>query len=109
MAIAVPFLLLAAHGAREAAAGSSPSGSLSIEASLDREEIAPGEAATLTVVIRASGVNLPDVELPALPGIVAQRAGTAQNFSMANGRVERSSSSVFRLFARAEGVVRIPP
>jgi hypothetical protein len=110
IAAAAALLLLAgpasAPGAR---AGTSAGGTLSIEASLDRPEIAPGEAATLTVLIRSSGVNLPDVELPALSGVMVQRAGTAQNFSMSNGRVERSSRSVYRLIGRSEGVVRIPP
>ncbi len=102
-------LVLAAPGARHAIGGTSGSGGLSIETSLDRSEIAPGEAATLTVVIRSTGINLPDAELPTLPGAIVQRAGTAQNFSMSNGRVERSSTTVYRLIGQHEGTVRVPP
>ncbi|HEY3156854.1 MAG TPA: BatD family protein [Candidatus Eisenbacteria bacterium] len=89
--------------------GVSSSGALSIEATLEPDHVAPGEEATLTVQIRSAGLNLPDVGVPPLPGVAVQRAGTAQNFSMVQGRVERTSTTVYRLTPRTEGVVTIPP
>ena len=89
--------------------GVSPSGSLSIEATLQPDHVAPGEQATLTVQIRSAGLNLPDVGVPPLQNVTVQRAGTAQNFSMVQGRVERTSTTVYRLIPRTEGIVTIPP
>jgi hypothetical protein len=89
--------------------GASSSGRLSIEATLEPDHVAPGEEATLTVQIRSAGLNLPDVGVPPLGNVAVQRAGTAQNFSMVQGRVERTSTTVYRLIPRTEGVVTIPP
>ncbi len=93
---------------REGGSGTSPSGKLSIEARLDTDRVAPGEAATLTVDVRSEGVNLPDAPLPALPGVTVERAGTQQSFSLTNGRISRTSTTVYRLIPRSEGVVKIP-
>ena len=94
---------------RSGSCGASASGRLSIEAALDTDRIAPGGTATLTVRVRSAGLNLPDVPLPPLPGVSIERGGTSQNFSMVNQSVERSSTTVYRLIPRAEGIVRIPP
>jgi len=87
----------------------SPSGKISIDATLDRDTVAPGDVLTLTVVVRAAGLNLPAVSLPALPGVTVDRAEEAQNFSMVNGRVERTSTAVYRLIPHHEGTLQIPP
>lgn len=89
--------------------GVSSSGRLSIEATLEPDHVAPGEEATLTVQIRSAGLNLPEVAVPRLGNVAVQRAGTAQNFSIVQGRVERTSTTVYRLIPRTEGVVSIPP
>jgi len=88
--------------------GVSPSGRLSIEATLEPNHVAPGEEATLTVQVRSAGLNLPEVDVRPLPNVAVQRAGTAQNFSMVQGRVERTSTTVYRLIPRTEGVVTVP-
>jgi hypothetical protein len=102
-------LLILALAPRAAWPNASASGKLAIEAKLDADRIAPGDVATLTVEIRSEGLNLPDVSLSALPGVAVERAGTAQNFSILNGRVSRTSTTVYRLIPRGEGVVTIPP
>ena len=88
---------------------SSPSGKISIDATLDRDTVAPGDVVTLTVIVRAAGLGLPTVSLPALPGVTVDRAGEAQNFSMVNGRVERTSTAIYRLIPHNEGTLQIPP
>ncbi len=94
---------------RAASCGASASGRLSIEATLDAEQVAPSGTAILTVQVRSAGLNLPDVSLPPIPGVAIERAGTSQNFSVVNQNVERSSTTVYRLIPRAEGIVTIPP
>ena len=107
--LAAALAILALSGPRAASSGVSANGTLSIDAQLDAESIPPGEPATLTVQVRCAGLSLPDVALPQLQGVTVERAGTSQNFSMINGRVERTSTTVYRLIPRAEGVVKIPP
>jgi hypothetical protein len=107
--IAVAFAISAVAIPRASWCGVSASGALSIEATLEPDHVAPGEEATLTVQIRSAGLNLPDVGVPPLPGVAVQRAGTAQNFSMVQGRVERTSTTVYRLIPRTEGIVTVPP
>ena len=102
-------MLVSAAGMRPAWSGVSANRTLSIEAKLDTDHVAPGEPATLTVQVRCEGLSLPEVPLPPLQGVTVERGGTAQNFSMMNGRVERTSTTVYRLIPRVEGVVRIPP
>ncbi|HMI30558.1 MAG TPA: BatD family protein [Candidatus Limnocylindrales bacterium] len=102
-------MVASAVGMRPAWSGVSANRTLSIEAKLDTDRVAPGEPATLTVQVRCEGLSLPEVPLPPLQGVTVERGGTAQNFSMMNGRVERTSTTVYRLIPRVEGVVRIPP
>jgi len=109
IAVLIAALLIAALPPGAARATTSASGKLSIEAKLDADRIAPGETATLTVEVQSEGLNLPDVPLPLLAGVTVERAGTAQNFSIINGRVSRTSTTVYRLIPRGEGVVTIPP
>jgi len=90
-------------------AGASPSGKLTIEARLQPDRVAPGEPATLTVQVAFQGLNLPDVPPPVIPGVQVERAGTAQNLSILNGAVTRTSTTVYRLIPRGEGVIPIPP
>ena len=92
-----------------ALAGTSPSGKLSIEARVAPDRVAPGETATLTVEVGYRGLNLPEVGAPAIAGVQVERGGTAQNLSILNGSVSRTSTTVFRLTPRGEGVIPIPP
>ena len=102
-------MLASIAGMSTAWSGASANGTLSIDAKLDTDRVAPGEPATLTVQVRCEGLSLPEVPLPPLQGVTVERGGTAQNFSMINGRVERTSTTVYRLIPRVEGVVKIPP
>ncbi|HEY2923783.1 MAG TPA: BatD family protein [Candidatus Eisenbacteria bacterium] len=89
--------------------GGSPSGRISIDATLDRDQVAPDEVVNLTVLVRGEGLALPTVSLPVLPGVAVERAGDTQNFSIVNGRVERTSTTVYRLIPHRIGLVQIPP
>ena len=91
-----------------ARANTSPSGKLSIEAKLSPEQVGPGDAATLTVEVTSEGLNLPEVPLPQIPNVAVERAGTAQNLSIMNGRVSRTSTTMYRIIPRKEGTVTIP-
>lgn len=108
IATALAVTLAAAALPRASWSGVSASGRLSIEATLEPDHVAPGEEATLTVRIRSAGLNLPDVDVRPLRNVEVQRAGTAQNFSMVQARVERTSTTVYRLIPRTEGLVSIP-
>jgi hypothetical protein len=99
--------LAAFHGA--ARAGTSPSGNLSIEARLDPDRVAPGEAATLTVQISSAGLNLPQVAVPSLRGALVEAAGSEQGLSIANGRATRTATTVYRIIPKSEGTITIPP
>ncbi len=91
-------------------AGASPSGKLSIDATVDRHEVAPEGVVTLTVIVRAAGLALPSVSLPQLTGVTVNRDAEAQNFSMVNGRVERTSTTLYRLVPHRLGTtIQIPP
>ena len=93
-------------------AGASPAlaaSNLSIEATLDRERLAVGEEAQVTVVATARGVALPEFAFPQVPGIRSLRIADSQNFSWVNGKLTRSSTSIFLVSAAAPGRYTIPP
>jgi hypothetical protein len=92
-----------------ARAGTSPSGNLSIEARLDPDRVAPGEAATLTVQISSAGLNLPSVAVPSLRGALVEAAGSEQGLSIVNGRATRTATTVYRIIPKSEGTIPIPP
>ena len=100
-------LLIAVPGS--AWANSSPSGKLTIQARLDPDRIAPGDASTLTVEVSSEGLNLPDVPSPTLANALVERAGTAQNISILNGHATRTSTTVYRIIPKGEGTITIPP
>jgi len=100
--LALLFFVLSALG------NTSPSGKLSIEARIAPNRIAPGGIATLTVDVGFDGLNLPEVGAPVIAGVDVERGGTAQNLSILNGRVTRTSTTVFRLIPRGEGTIVIP-
>jgi len=103
VALTVLFLPAAAR------ANTSPTGKLSIQARLEPDRIAPGEAATLTVEVGSAGLNLPEVGVPAIAGALVERAGTAQNISILNGQATRSSTTVYHIIPKSEGTITIPP
>jgi uncharacterized protein (DUF58 family) len=82
---------------------------LSVEASLDRQRVAVGQEAQVTVVAEAQGVALPEFAFPAVPGLRVVRAADSQNFSWVNGHLSRTSTSVFLVSASAPGRYTIPP
>lgn len=84
-------------------------GDLAIEATLTPDHItAGGEPATLSIVVRG-GINLPGAPVPRVGGLFFDPAGTAQNFSMIQGRVTRSTTITYRVQARRAGTYVIPP
>jgi hypothetical protein len=96
-------LALAAAAAPASAAG------LAIDVVLVPDRItAGGEHATLTIVVRSGGLTLPDAPVPRVAGLTFDPAGTAQNFSMVQGRVERSVTVAYRVLAGKAGAYTIP-
>jgi len=100
--------MLLAISASIAQGGTSPSGKLSIQARVTPDQVAPGQTATLTVEVGSEGLNLPEVTTPVIAGVLVERAGTAQNLSIMNGRATRTSTTVYRLIPDHEGTVTIP-
>jgi hypothetical protein len=99
-------LALVAAAALPATAGA---GDLAIDATLTPDHVtAGGEGATLSIVVRG-GMNLPDAPVPRVAGLLFDPAGTAQNFSMINGRVTRSTTVTYRVEAPRAGTYVIPP
>ena len=81
---------------------------LTIQAQIDRNHIAVGEEAQITIVATANRVNLPDYALATVPGLRILRVGNSQDFSWINGNLARSSTSVFLVSASAPGHYTIP-
>jgi len=89
--------------------GTSAAG-LAIDATLVPDRItAGGEPATLTLLIRSSGLGLPEAPVPRVPGLTFDPAGSAQNFAMIQGRIERSVTVAYRVRAGKPGRYTIPP
>lgn len=101
--------LAAAAGVAPSPAPAADANRLVIEAQLDKTHVAVGEEAQITVVAEARGVNLPEFALPSVPGLRILRIGTSQSFSWVNGRLARSSTSVFLASASSPGRYVIPP
>lgn len=82
---------------------------IGIEASLDRDRIvAGGDPATLTIVVRSGGLSLPEPSMPRIEGLSIEPTGSAQNFSIVQGRIERSSTLVLRVRGLRAGSYTIP-
>ncbi len=91
-------------------AGARGDSSLSITATLDRNQIEVGsDVATLTVTVEVAGLQAPDVPAPAVPGLVIQAVGTDQSLAMVNGHVSRSVTAVYRVRALRPGTFTIGP
>src|SRR4029077_715414 len=83
--------------------------SLSIEAHLDRTEIEPAtQEASLTVTVRSTGLKIPEPVLPEIHGLRLTQAATMQNFSMIQGHVERSVTTVYRVSGLTDASYVIP-
>jgi hypothetical protein len=83
-------------------------GRLSIQAALDRDRVALGEEAELTVVVRAEGLDMPRLALGPVRGLRAVRSGDSQSLSWVNGRLSRSTTTLYRVSASTPGRYRIP-
>ena len=84
-------------------------GRIGIEASLDRERIVELQApATLTVVVRSSGLALPELSTPRVEGLSIEPVGSAQSFTIIQGRIERSATHSFRVRGLRSGSFTIP-
>ena len=82
---------------------------LSIQVALDRNRVAVGEQAQATVVLRSDGLDLPQFAFPTVPGLTIVRVADSQNFSWVNGRLSRSTSTLFTVTPSAPGRYTIPP
>ncbi len=81
---------------------------LELRVNLDRPNVGVGQAAMLTFVVLAEGVDVPPVTLPEITGAQVERLGESQGFSWVNGRVIRTLTIGFRIRSAAEGDVTIP-
>jgi len=81
---------------------------LTIQATLERPHVAVGEEGQVTIIAEARGVTLPEFAFPSVPGLHAVRVADSQNFSWMNGKLSRSSTSVFLVSASAPGRYTIP-
>ncbi len=79
-----------------------------ISASLDRQQVALNEQASLSVTISGSG-NLPEPQLPTFQDFQISNAGRSQNFTWVNGQASASVTYNFALLALKEGHFTIPP
>ncbi|HKQ19109.1 MAG TPA: BatD family protein, partial [Candidatus Eisenbacteria bacterium] len=83
-------------------------GRLSVEVALDRSTAAVGEDIQATVVLRSDGLELPQFAFPTVPGLTIVRIADSQNFSWINGRLSRSTTTLFRITPTAPGRYTIP-
>ncbi len=84
-------------------------GRLSVQVGLDRNRVAVGEQAQATVVLQSDGLDLPQFAFPSVPGLTVVRVADSQNFSWINGRLSRSTTTLFTVTASAPGRYTIPP
>ena len=83
-------------------------GRLSVEVALDRSQAAVGEDIQATVVLRSDGLELPQFAFPTVAGLTTVRIADSQNFSWINGRLSRSTTTIFRITPTAPGRYTIP-
>jgi len=107
---AVRIVALAALAALlSAPSASSAADRLSIQIALDRNRVAVGEQAQATVFLRSDGLDLPQFAFPTVPGLTVVRVADSQNFSWVNGRLSRSTTTLFTVTPSAPGRYTIPP
>ena len=78
----------------------------SFTASLDRDTIALGEQATLSLAFE--GGHLKNVPTPNVPGLEIVQSGTSQNMSINNGAMSSTVTVTFTVTPRQPGEFAIP-
>ena len=96
------FLCLGAAGFSTAAARAA-----SFTASLDRDTIALGEQATLSLTFE--GGQSKNVPTPAVPGLQISQIGTSQSVNIVNGAMSSTVTVTFSVTAQHDGEFVIPP
>ena len=96
------FLCLGAPGLGTAAARAA-----SFTASLDRDTIALGEQATLSLTFE--GGQSKNVPTPAVPGLQISQIGTSQSVNIVNGAMSSTVTVTFSVTAQHDGEFVIPP
>jgi hypothetical protein len=78
----------------------------SFTASLDRDVIAPGESATLSLTFE--GGSAKNVPTPKVPGLQIAQIGTSQSVNIINGAMNQTVTVTFSVTARQAGEFLIP-
>jgi hypothetical protein len=86
--------------------GSARLGAATFTASLDRDTIALGESATLSLTFE--GGSPKDVPTPNVPGLQIVNAGNSQNFSILNGQMNSTVTVTYSITPRKTGEFVIP-
>ncbi|MFH1782857.1 MAG: BatD family protein [Candidatus Omnitrophota bacterium] len=82
---------------------------ISIEASVNKNEIALDEEIILTIVINGSITNIPEPELSNMASFGYYSGGRSQNISIINGKISSSVSFNYVLVPNDEGSFQIGP
>lgn len=99
-------MVMLAAGMMTVAAGAQDE--ITISMSLDRNVIALGDAANLTLTIETEGQQqVPEPKLPPLPQFEIFSSGSSTNFQMINGVVSYSMTFSYKLFPKKEGTFPI--
>src|SRR5581483_9874537 len=80
----------------------------SYEATLDRNQIAVGDTATLSLTISGGNVTS-EPAIPAVNGLTVQGTGTQSEVSINNFQIVHTSIYTFEITASAPGNYTIPP
>ncbi|MBI4867195.1 MAG: protein BatD [Candidatus Wallbacteria bacterium] len=83
--------------------------SASIQASVDRETVAVGEALLYTITVSSQSGQSPQPRPPSFDGFLAQSSGSSTSLNMTNGTVQLTISSSYQLIAQKEGTFRLGP
>jgi hypothetical protein len=90
-------------------AAGSVGAAVTISADLNRDQLALGDEAVLSVTINGDQASLPTPKLPAVDAFSIYDSGRSQNLSWVNGRMSASVVYTYVLKPRAAGRFVIPP
>ncbi|MBI5207600.1 MAG: protein BatD [Candidatus Firestonebacteria bacterium] len=82
---------------------------ISINLTIDKNEITVGEEATLTVIITGKVRSLPDPNIPQLKEFMVYSAGRSESISIINGDISSSTSFNYIIVPKKEGQFTIGP
>jgi len=81
---------------------------VTFEATVNKNTVSMNDNVMLQLIITGSQVNLPNPELPPIPGFQAYSSGQSQNFSVVNGQMSARVVYSFALTPQAPGDYQIP-